>query len=494
MALPSAVPPRSRIRLAGRQRADEHHAAEVQGLAQAGEGRHRPPLPRGHGPPGQLLGRERAVPQAREVARRPGRIGLAAPGRARRPRRARPAPRLRESPRQPSTSRHGGRGAAQAPQGTFTSRHRPSSVTAPPLPGRFGSVPSCPTWSPRPTSSAAPPSATEVGGGHRRRRPRERGMDGRRGAAVRRRRGSARGAWAGRRTSRRRPGRSAPRSRPSGAMLDQPGGAGRRPRSSRCRGPPGGPCSPSPAGTIPSRADTAGVGQLLLGARDAGAAGSSSAVAARPPPTGARVRSTSSGSPAALAGIELVVACDVTTPFTGPRPGSSAPRRAPRAEQVEAAGPSASVDWSRRATGGTSASTSRRARCRRRRGPGRRAGRTRGAHRARVRLRGRRDRPGRSAWTGPTWSSPARATWTHRPSRARWPGACSSWPAPADGRGRPLPVLCIAGGVDRAVLVAPPAGMQVVSLTARFGRVRARGETLALIGQVTAGALSRFCP
>ena len=61
-------------------------------------------------------------------------------------------------------------------------------------------------------------------------------------------------------------------------------------------------------------------------------------------------------------------------------------------------------------------------------------------------------------------------------------------------RTRPLPVLCIAGGADRALLVAPPEGLEVVSLTARFGRVRARGETAALIGQVTAEALARFCP
>jgi len=35
--------------------------------------------------------------------------------------------------------------------------------------------------------------------------------------------------------------------------------------------------------------------------------------------------------------------------------------------------------------------------------------------------------------------------------------------------------------------------MEVVSLTARFGRARARGETAALIGLVTAEALPRFC-
>ena len=61
-------------------------------------------------------------------------------------------------------------------------------------------------------------------------------------------------------------------------------------------------------------------------------------------------------------------------------------------------------------------------------------------------------------------------------------------------RGKPLPVLCIAGGVDASVLASPPAGLDVVSLTARFGRARARGETASLIGLVTAEALPRFCP
>jgi hypothetical protein len=60
-------------------------------------------------------------------------------------------------------------------------------------------------------------------------------------------------------------------------------------------------------------------------------------------------------------------------------------------------------------------------------------------------------------------------------------------------RGRALPVLCIAGGADASVLASPPDGLVVVSLTARFGRTRARGETTTLIGQVTAEALPRFC-
>jgi hypothetical protein len=34
----------------------------------------------------------------------------------------------------------------------------------------------------------------------------------------------------------------------------------------------------------------------------------------------------------------------------------------------------------------------------------------------------------------------------------------------------------------------------VVSLTARFGRARARKETVGLVAQVTTEALPRFCP
>jgi glycerate kinase len=60
--------------------------------------------------------------------------------------------------------------------------------------------------------------------------------------------------------------------------------------------------------------------------------------------------------------------------------------------------------------------------------------------------------------------------------------------------GQALPVLCIAGGSDRALLTHPPEGMEVVSLGTRFGRARARADTAALIAQVTAEALGRFCP
>jgi glycerate 2-kinase len=61
-------------------------------------------------------------------------------------------------------------------------------------------------------------------------------------------------------------------------------------------------------------------------------------------------------------------------------------------------------------------------------------------------------------------------------------------------RGAALPVLCIAGAAEASLLASPPPGLDVVSLTARFGRPRARHETVALIGLVTAEAVVRFCP
>jgi glycerate kinase len=50
----------------------------------------------------------------------------------------------------------------------------------------------------------------------------------------------------------------------------------------------------------------------------------------------------------------------------------------------------------------------------------------------------------------------------------------------------PVPVLCIAGGSDRALEARPPEGMVLVSLTARFGRTDSRSKTLELVGLVTA--------
>jgi glycerate kinase len=56
------------------------------------------------------------------------------------------------------------------------------------------------------------------------------------------------------------------------------------------------------------------------------------------------------------------------------------------------------------------------------------------------------------------------------------------------------PVLCVVGGADAEVLAQPPVGMEIVSLSARFGNRRARHETLDLIAEIVRDALPRFCP
>jgi glycerate kinase len=58
----------------------------------------------------------------------------------------------------------------------------------------------------------------------------------------------------------------------------------------------------------------------------------------------------------------------------------------------------------------------------------------------------------------------------------------------------PVPVLCVVGASDRRLLASPPEGMDVVSLTARFGRDRSRRDTLSLIAHVTAEAVAAFAP
>ena len=61
-------------------------------------------------------------------------------------------------------------------------------------------------------------------------------------------------------------------------------------------------------------------------------------------------------------------------------------------------------------------------------------------------------------------------------------------------QGGPLPVVCIGGGADPSVLADPPPGLEVISLTAEYGRDRAHSDTLELIAEVTTRLLPRFCP
>jgi glycerate kinase len=248
---------------------------------------------------------------------------------------------------------------------------------------------------------------------------------------------------------------------------------------------------PRPRHDDPVRATTTGVGQLLLAARAAGA---------RRIVIGCGGSSTTDGglgayeavaSPAALRGIELVVASDVTTSFVdaaavfGPQKGATATQVADLGHRLVAV-----AARYRRETGIDVTGV-----------PG--AGAAGGLAGGLVAL-GARIEPGFDfvaglvglgerlqradlAVTGEGHLDP--------PSfHGKVPGGVLALAGAASAGGKPLPVLCIAGGADASVLAAPPPGLDVVSLTARFGRARSRAETTALIGLVTAEALSRFCP
>ena len=246
---------------------------------------------------------------------------------------------------------------------------------------------------------------------------------------------------------------------------------------------------PRPRGDDPVRAGTAGVGQLLVAARDAGARRIVVGCGGSATSDGGQGAFDAVGSPAALRGVELVVASDVTTRFLdaaavfGPQKGATP-------AQVEVLGRRLAEVAARyrRQTGVDVVDV-----------PG--AGAAGGLAGGLVAL-GARIEPGFAFVAGMVGLARrlegADLVVTGEghldpPSfHGKVPGGVLEL-ARARG-GRPLPVLCIAGGTDRGLLATPPAGMEVVSLTARFGRVRARGETAALIGQVTAEALARFCP
>jgi len=248
---------------------------------------------------------------------------------------------------------------------------------------------------------------------------------------------------------------------------------------------------PRPRGDDPVRAGTAGVGQLLVAARDAGARRIVIGCGGSATTDGGRGAFDAVGSPASLRGVELVVACDVTTPFLdaaavfGPQKGATA-------AQVEDLGGRLAdlAAQYRRDTGVDVTGVP---------GAGAAGGLAGGlvALGARIepgfefvaRLVGLANRMERAdlVVTGEGHLDP--------PSfHGKVPGGVLELARARTRSGRPLPVLCIAGGTDRSLLTSPPDGMEVVSLTARFGRVRARAETAALIGQVTADAVARFCP
>jgi glycerate kinase len=248
---------------------------------------------------------------------------------------------------------------------------------------------------------------------------------------------------------------------------------------------------PRPRGDDPVRAGTAGVGQLLLAARDAGARRIVIGCGGSATTDGGEGAFDAVGSPTALRGVELVVACDVTTPFLsaarvfGPQKGATA-------AQVEALGTRLAGVAARyeRETGVDVTGV-----------PG--AGAAGGLAGGLLAL-GARIEPGFDFVAGLVGLAdrmePADLVVTGEghldpPSfHGKVPGGVLALARARGQRVRRLPVLCIVGGADRSLVADPPEGMEVVSLTDRFGRARARDETAALIGQVTGEALARFCP
>jgi glycerate kinase len=248
---------------------------------------------------------------------------------------------------------------------------------------------------------------------------------------------------------------------------------------------------PRPRHDDPVRATTAGVGQLLLAARAAGARRIVIGCGGSATTDGGLGAFEAVGSPAALRGIELVVACDVTTRFNdaaavfGPQKGATAAQVVELSQRlVEVAAryrDETGVDVTAIPGGGAAGGLAG--------GLAALGARIEPGFDFVAGLVGLRERLHRAdlAVTGEGHLDP--------PSfHGKVPGGVLELARARGAHGMRLPVVCICGGADASVLAAPPPGLDVVSLTARFGRTRARAETAALISLVTAEALTRFCP
>ena len=248
---------------------------------------------------------------------------------------------------------------------------------------------------------------------------------------------------------------------------------------------------PRPRHDDPVRATTTGVGQLLLAARDAGAQRIVIGCGGSATTDGGLGAFEAVGTPDALGGVDLVVASDVTTLFAdaarvfGPQKGATA------AQVVELGARLTDVAERYRRRTGVDVSDV----------PG--AGAAGGLAGGLVAL-GARIEPGFDLVAGLVGLAErmARADLAvtgeghvDPPSfHGKVPGGVLELARAGGQRPTPLPVLCIAGGADASVLASPPAGMEIVSLSARFGKSRARQETVPLISLVTAESLARFCP
>jgi glycerate 2-kinase len=242
---------------------------------------------------------------------------------------------------------------------------------------------------------------------------------------------------------------------------------------------------PHPRGDDPVRADTTGVGRLLLAAREAGARRIVIGCGGSSTTDGGWGAVAAVGTAEALSGLELIVACDVTTAFRdaarifGPQKGASPEQILRLTDRLGSL-----ADRYRRDFGVDVDQLP---------GAGAAGGLAGGLAALGARIAPGFDLvaelvglPGLIAGadlvvTGEGHVDP--------PSfHGKVPGGVL---ALAAGH---CPVLCVAGGADRALLRSPPRGLEIVSLAEEFGRARARSETTALITEVTTAALARFCP
>lgn len=248
---------------------------------------------------------------------------------------------------------------------------------------------------------------------------------------------------------------------------------------------------PDPSGDDPVRADTTGVGQLLLAARDAGARRIVIGCGGSATTDGGWGAVEAVGGPQALAGVKLVVACDVTTAFMdaaavfGPQKGATPEEVEILTRRLD------DLAACYRTELGVDVTTV----------PG--AGAAGGLGGGLLAL-GARLLPGFDLVADlvglPSRLERAALVATGEghldpPSfEGKVPGGVLRLAGKRSRPAGPLPVLCVVGGADEALLADPPAGMEIRSLVALYGGDRARQGTAALITQTTAEFLAAFCP
>jgi glycerate kinase len=240
-----------------------------------------------------------------------------------------------------------------------------------------------------------------------------------------------------------------------------------------------------PRGDDPVRADTTGVGHLILAGRDAGARRIVVGCGGSSTTDGGWGAVAAVGSAEALSGLELVVACDVTTAFRdaarlfGPQKGASPEQILVLTDRLGSL-----ADRYRRDFGVDVDHLP---------GAGAAGGLAGGLAALGARIAPGFDLVAQLAGL-PILIAGADLVVTGEghvdpPSfHGKVPGGVL---ALAAGH---CPVLCVAGGADRALLRSPPPGLEIVSLAEQFGQARARSETAALITEVTTSVLARFCP